>query len=464
MATVSIFDDPIEFAEKFLKIYDKKQNKVPLIYNKVQKNYLAHRSQRDLILKARQFGISTCIEADFYRQAVTRRSVIAILAHDDKTTGILRRMSNRFHENMPKEFKPTRKYANDTLVTYPDFDSEIFIATAGNENSGRGGAYSHIHGSEVAFWKDAESLVTGIMQGGDPYIVLESTPNGAQGYFYELCMDAIDKKNDWNLLFYEWWYDGQYRQKLLKGEKEDIKTSLTDEEKELIKLHKLDFEQIKWRRSKIRELKGKFLQEYPEDPKTCFLLSGQGYFGDLTGCFEIDENHEYNPDFKYYAGLDFGQVNDYTVFSIICRNTKRQVALIRLNRMGWGEMRKRIALECNRFKVRTIWAEKNSMGSTNIEELRKEFYELDAKTKVREFNTSNSSKHEIMTELHEALHEDGLKLLNDKNQMREFQAFVSKQTPNGQWQLKADGSEHDDCVIATALSWQASIKSGVGFG
>jgi hypothetical protein len=460
----SIFDDSIEFASNFLWIYDKEQRKIPLVYNKVQKHYLNHRTKRDLVLKARQFGISTAIEAEFYRIAVTQRASIAILAHDDDTTQKLRRMSNRFHENMPESFRPNRKYANDRLTTYTDFDSEIMIATAGNTASGRGGTYSHVHGSEVAFWKDAKSLIAGIMQGGKPYIVLESTPNGAQGYFYELCMDALDKKNDWNLLFYEWWFDGQYKEKLNRGEAEEIRDNLTNEEKYLVKDKGLSLQQIKWRRLKIRELKHLFLQEYPEHPKTCFLLSGTGYFGDLTDCFSSDNYTDYNPDFKYYAGLDFGQVNDYTVLSVVCRNTKQQVALIRLNKLGWGEMRRQIVEVCKKYNVRMIWAEKNSMGSTNIEELRKEFTIQNQRTKVKEFITSNNSKHEIMTELHEALHEDGLKLLAHEDQMREFQAFVSKQTPTGIWQLAASGNEHDDCVIATALSWQASIKSGIGFG
>jgi len=31
----------------------------------------------------------------------------------------------------------------------------------------------------VAFWKDAEKIVAGAMQGGNPMVILESTLNGA---------------------------------------------------------------------------------------------------------------------------------------------------------------------------------------------------------------------------------------------------------------------------------------------
>lgn len=463
MDITAVFDDTEQFSETFLYIFDKKQNKIKLKLNSVQRHYLQNKKQHNLILKARQFGMSTVITADLFRIATTQRASVGVLAHDDDSTQLLRRMANRFYENMPKDFRPTRKYANDRLTSYPDFDSEIFIASAGSLNKGRGGTFSHLHGSEVAFWPDAEKLVSGIMQAGDPFIVLESTPNGAQGYFYNLVMESLDGNSDWNLMFYEWWYDGQYQ---LSLDKDEIITPV-DDEIGLIEKQHLTLEQIKWRRKKQKQLKGVFLQEYPEDPKTCFLLSGIGYFGNIDHCF-IDLNHNYNPDYKYYAGLDFGQTVDYTVLSVICKNTKQQVALLRLNKLPWSEMRRQIVLLCKKFNVKMLWAEKNSMGTTNIEELRKEFYEQDQKTRIKEFLTTNNSKHEIMTELHEALHEDGLTLLDIKtpewSHKREFQAFISKQTSMGIWQLQAAEGEHDDCVIAAALSWQASIKSGSGFG
>lgn len=466
---MSIFDDTIEFSETFLYIFNKDQIRQKLIMNDVQKHFLRNKTGNDLILKARQFGVSTAIQADYFRIATTRRAVIATIAHDDNTTQKLRRMSERFYQNLPKVVKaPVRKYANSVLTVYSDYDSEYEIYTAGNTEGGRGGSYSHIHGSEVAFWKNAEKIMSGLMQGGKPKIALESTPNGAQGYFYNLVMEALDGNPDWGFFFYPWWYDGQYCEPLDLEEKETFESTLTDDEIALRITHKLSLEQIKWRRKKQRQLKGLFVQEYPEDARTCFLLSGIGYFGYVDNYFNADLSHEYNPDFKYYAGLDFGQANDYTVLSIICKNTKQQVALLRLNKLPWSDMRAQVVNLCKKFNVKMLWAEQNSMGSTNIEELKKEFYSKGQNTRIRPFLTTNLSKHGIMTELHEGLHEDGLRLLDIHNeqwsQKREFQAFVSKQTPTGIWQLAAAEGEHDDCVIATALSWQASLKSGVGFG
>lgn len=295
-----IANSPDTFARLFLKILDKEKNLIPFRWNKAQAHFQAHRTGRDLILKARQLGFSTLVQGEMFRKTVTSTQTTITLAHDAETTQKLRRMADRFYDNCKfGDIQPIRKYANATLATYPEFDSTSTIATAGNTETGRGDTYTMMHGSEVAFWKDAEKIIAGAMQGGSPEVVLESTPNGAQGFFYERCMEALSGDSVWTLHFYPWWWDVDYR---LDGDA----ITPTDEEQRLIQLHGLDHAQIRWRRDKIRELRDLFKQEYPEDPTTCFLTSGNSYFGDLSNVFIAPMNPEYNPSHEYIAGLDFG--------------------------------------------------------------------------------------------------------------------------------------------------------------
>src|SRR5574341_710068 len=216
--TPAIFFNDAAFAEEFLVILDKRKRKVKLRFKPLQLDLLSKLTGRDLVLKARQVGISTCIQARLYRLAATSAVATATLSHEDKSTQKFRRMTDRFWQNMPEAFRPARKYANSALTTYPDFDSEAEIYTAGNTATGRSGTYTHVHGSEAAFWPDAEALVAGIMQGGNPEIVLESTPNGAQGYFYNRCMEALDGSIEWTLHFYPWWWEPEYTLPLADGE------------------------------------------------------------------------------------------------------------------------------------------------------------------------------------------------------------------------------------------------------
>jgi hypothetical protein len=95
-------------------------------------------------------------------------------------------------------------------------------------------------------------------------------------------MEALEaqekgKRSEWYLHFYPWWWEPAYAIPLQRGEH----LKLTDEEKALVEKHKLSLAQINWRRFKQETFKKnptKFYQEYPEDPRTCFLASGRSRF------------------------------------------------------------------------------------------------------------------------------------------------------------------------------------------
>lgn len=449
----------VDFREH-LYILDKRERVVPFVPNRVQAHYLANRTQRNLILKARQQGISTLIQADHFVTAITDTALIATLAHDDQTTQKLRRMAARFYDNLPANIKPPRGLDNATTTTYPLTQSEVTIVTAGSKNAGRGGTYGRVHGSEVAFWKDAESVMAGIMQGvPDRGIIdLESTPNGAQGLFYEKCMAALEGRGDWALWFYEWWWANEYQLPLEDGESLDY----TDIERQLIKAHGLTAEQIKWRRKKIDELGHLFLQEYPEDPRSCFLRSGLGYMGDIEHAFTAPVDATPQAGHEYVAGLDFGQQNDYTVCSVIDKATLQQVALLRVRQLAWSEMRRQVRQLCKAWNVRILKPETNSMGTTNIEALRDEFSADGLSTAIVPFTTTNATKTAIMAALRESLHSSrGVRLLPISEQKHEMSGLQAKQTITGVWQIAAPDGEHDDIAIANALALDAIIGGGV---
>lgn len=478
---------PEIWTAKNLRVLDKSKRLVPFMWNKAQLDFHYKRTGRDLLLKARQLGFSTYVQGEIFRRVCKSTRTTITLAHDADTTQKLRLMADRFWENYQVEGKRIeRKFANAAMTTYPKNNSVVSVATAGALHAGRGDTYTDFHGSEVAFWPDAEKIVTGAMQGGNPDAILESTPNGAQGYFYELCMEAIRGHSIWKLHFYPWWWDNEYRISPEEVGEKFTHQSYDDEEKELIKKHNLTFEQIIWRRFKKAELKGMFIQEYPEDPITCFLTSGNSYFGNTSQCFNAEMNPKYNPDFTYAAGLDWGQSNDYTAMPILCRETKSQVDLTHVNKLEWKEIRKRIGStlltkwshmicanshlhigiwdavnnkiydkcpKCGakiiKKKTPKLGAEKNSIGSVNIEAL------MDMGIKVFPFEMNNESKAYIMSELYEALHTYGWQLQDHPVQRHEINTFVSTQLPSGIWRLAAEGDGHDDTVIGLGIAYYA---------
>jgi hypothetical protein len=435
-----------------LKVINKDGELVSYVPNRAQRDFLAKRTGRDLILKARQLGFSTAIQADNFIDAETRTSLQATLAHDIPTTQKLRRMAKNFYNNLPANLRLTRGYDNAMTTTYKESSSEVTIATAGSLNMGRGGTYTKVHGSEVAYWKDAEAIMKGLMQGvaKGGQIALESTPNGAQGWFYDRCMEALDGKGSWTLHFYAWWWDDEYRLDLELGET----ITYTEDEQRLVADHKLTPEQIKWRRGKQQELKGDFIQEYPEDPVTCFLTSGNGYFSNITKVKDIFRAARLpapRPRHRHVAGLDYGQTNDYTALSIIDTDYLEEVCLWRDNNLPPKEIRRRIIRLLVQWNVRVVVVEKNSIGRDLIAELIDDLADAKLDVKVVPFWTDPKRKRKIITGLHYSLDEEGLQLQSDAEGRQEIYNFISRQTSNGGWQYEAE-SGHDDTVIARALA------------
>jgi hypothetical protein len=453
-------NDPRLFAGRLLRIKDDKKRIVPFRLNPAQVDYLRHRTRRDIILKARQLGFSTLIQAELYRIATTRPATTMTITDEHKNTAKMRAIADTFHNNMPEEFRAARGRDGATITTYPEMGSEAMSATAGNVKTGRAGTYTQFHGSEVAFWPDAESVIGGALQGGNPDAVLESTPNGAQGYFYNLCMDALDGDDTWRLHFYPWWWKPEYATPLDQGEE----ITLSDDEGLLVEWHGLTNEQIKWRRHKQKEVGAMFAQEYPEDARSCFLLSGQGYFGPLDGVFSAPQGATPQEGHRYFAGIDWGQMNDWTVLSIVDQTTMQQVAIYRWRGLPWREMRRQIAIQIKRWRIALIAVEYNSIGSVNFEELQREIANEITDTNIGNlfaFNMSANSKQGVLSGLHIALNEDGWRFLPDQDQMREFRAFQSKQTARNNWTYSAPSGQHDDTVIAGALAINAALRGSI---
>lgn len=232
---------------------------------------------RVLILKGRQQGSSTYTEARFYWKVTHRRGVNAyILTHQDDATTNLFGMAKIYHDNCPALVKPMTGTANAKELAFPLLASGYKVATAGSKGAGRSNTIHYFHGSEVAYWPNAEAHVAGAMQAisdaQGTEVILESTSAGPEGLFYEMCREAQDGQGEFELIFVPWWWSKEYRKRCPDG------FVLSDEELEYKQLHGLDDEQIYWRRIKIIELRGihNFRREYPATAEEAFRASAVG--------------------------------------------------------------------------------------------------------------------------------------------------------------------------------------------
>lgn len=446
--------------DKHLYIVDKQDTLIPYVPNRLQRDLESKLTGRDLVLKFRQGGVSTHFVAKFFKKAISQRARIAIMAHDNPTTQKLRRMAYTFWRNLPSDMRPQRGLDNATTTTYLNTQSEITIATAGSKHVGLGGTYGGgVHGSEVAYWIDPESTMSAIMQGVPLLapIYLESTPHGAQGWWYERCMEALRGEGIWKLHFYEWWWDDDYQLPLDEHEK----LIYSDEEKRLIALHNLSPQQIKWRRYKKAELHEAFDESYPEDVITCFRVSGGGVFTLNPHNLSPHTVIAYQEGYFYVAGLDWGQDNDYTALSIMrvkVGENVQEVYLNRWRRQSWASIRAEIIKKLQEYHVEKLLPERNSIGSVNIEDLVDELDKAKMQTAIQAFYTDQRSKDGLVKAMQNGLSEYGLCLLAIDYATNELRTYLTKQSANGLYSYEAPSGGHDDTNMARMLAYYGASQ------
>lgn len=316
-AIVVIKDDFYIYAERNLSIKDKETSElIPLteenlkhaqkiLVDSVMHDLAIGRPVRYIILKARQLGLSTIIEAIcFWWTATHKRQNSVIIAHESDASGNLYEMFRLYYENCHPMFQPRRKYnskkelvfdVDDTIKEEylaegkepPGLRSQIktLVAKAGK---GRSSTINFFHGSEVAFWEKGADVKASALQAipmrKNTFAFLESTANGVGGYFYDEWQFAKKGESAFRPLFFAWHEDPEYELDVPEGGivgYDDEETILLEDFKTLGYPEHLWGRKIMWRREKKKEFRAKpeeFYQEYPKDDMEAFLSSGRPRF------------------------------------------------------------------------------------------------------------------------------------------------------------------------------------------
>lgn len=151
----------------------------------------------------------------------------------------------------------------------------------------------------------------------------------------------------------------------------------------------------------------------------------------------------------YGIGADWARAagGDYTVFSVLDANTKRQVELIRMAGAPFDQQVAQLEALSKQYGNADIMAEYNSMGGPLVEQMQMRGLP------VTGFVTTSASKHEIITALELALDRKEIGILPDPVQLQELSAFERIERA-GLPAYSAPEGMHDDTVIALALGWR----------
>jgi len=264
-------------ATQLLKVRTRDGRTARLRANAAQREFERRRGRRNIVLKARQMGLTTWAAARFFLRTITQPGTLTVqVAHTQESAEEIFRIVHRFLDYLPPRLRegPLRtSRLNVRQIVFPEIDSQYRVVSAGDRNAGRGLTVQNLHCSELARWPgDPADILAGLRASLAPgaEMILESTPDGVGGCFHEEWQKAAET----GLVrhFFPWWMEARYRAEAVKAE------ILTAEERELMSRHGLDLEQIGFRRRVRANFRGLARQEYAEDDASCFRASGDSVF------------------------------------------------------------------------------------------------------------------------------------------------------------------------------------------
>jgi hypothetical protein len=261
----------IRAAKTLLKVRDRKGRLRPLVANRAQRAFEATRGRANIVLKARQMGVTTWVAGRFFLKTISACGVLTVqVAQTREAAEAIFEIVRRFWMHLPEEMKegPLRlSRSNAGQMVFGELESEYRVVSASDENAGRGLTMQNLHCSEVARWPgDARATLAGLRAalapGGE--MVMESTPMGAYGAFHEEWASGAGLVRH----FLPWWWEKAYVAEPV--------FDWTPEERAL----GLTAEQIGFRRGLEASYRGLRSQEFAEDAETCFRATGEC-------CFEV---------------------------------------------------------------------------------------------------------------------------------------------------------------------------------
>ncbi|NYF78569.1 terminase [Granulicella arctica] len=459
----------IRHARRLLRVRDREGQLAPLDANEAQKNFELARGQKNIVLKARQMGMTTWISGRFFLRTITQRGVLTVqVAQTREAAEAIFRIVQRFWEYLPEEYRQgplRRSRKNMGQMVFPELDSEFRIVTAGDKNAGRGMTIQNLHCSEVSRWPgDARETLAGLRAALSPTgeMVLESTPNGAMGCFYDEWTQA--EVSGLKRHFFPWWLESAYVSAPA--------TEFNDEELELMRRHNLSACQIGYRRTLEADYRNLHAQEFAEDPERCFRATGEC-------CFEIEAIEQRMqelgepvsrnprntlltwmppvPDRQYLVAVDTaggGAEGDFSVAQVIDLATGIQCAELqqRLRPIPFTQEAAKLARQYNNAM---IVVERNNHGTGILALLiRMENYTNLYEQNGNEGWLTNAASKPAAIALLGALLVQSPGMFLSKRLLAECRTFVTR--ANGS--TGAIAGAHDDCVMAMAIAQQVRTE------
>ena len=325
-------------------------------------------------------------------------------------------ITNAAHEIIIKQNKA------DLTIEFVNGSTIQFLSTD-NYNTIRGFSFNYMVVDEAAFVKEEavnEAVMPTLSALGKKCLII-STPK-SKNWFYTHYLKGIDEGGDY-ISF-----------RGISTDNPHISQTFIEEQ----------------RKSLPYEI---FRQEYMAE----FSEATNDVFTNLETVCNLNGWNEPRNGEKYFAGLDFGLTNDFSVCTIIS-GTGRVAHIERINGTSYTEIAKRFIANLKRYRITAGYAEVNGPGLPVFELIKQEVRALQS------FNTTNESKSQgIRTLIYDI--QEGILELPSKDFFphlyNELNAYSYKINATGTISFSAPNGYHDDTVMSLMLANEARTKSVV---
>ncbi|TCL70549.1 terminase [Rhizobium sp. BK251] len=315
-------------------IVDKDGHRTRFAMNWAQESLFDEMHYMNAILKARQLGFTTFLQLFMLDACVFNKDIRAgTIAHTLGDAQVIFRDKVKYpYDNLPDALKNAVSVLNSNA-------SELMLSNNSSIRVGtslRSGTLQYLHISEYGkicakYPEKAREIRTGALntvQAGQ-LVFVESTAEGQEGHFFDICSMAQVKKRqraelsslDFKFHFYPWWKCPEYRL--------EPRTVVIDETwaKYFAKLDELgialDPEQKAWYVKKAETQLGDMKREYPSTPEEAFEAAVEGaYYAEQMAKVDAEERiglFPHVPGYPVHTISDIGMddVNSVVLFQVL---------------------------------------------------------------------------------------------------------------------------------------------------
>jgi hypothetical protein len=193
---------------------------------------------------------------------------------------------------------------------------------------------------------------------------------------------------------------------------------------------------------------------YKQEYKAEFTEAGNDVFKGINDVCILNGFEEPSRGKRYYAGIDLGLSNDYSVLSIL-DESGRMVYIERINGTSYEDIAKVFTYHLKRYNITDGYCEVNGPGTPVFEVLHNQV------RKLRPFTTTSQTKTEGIRTLIYDIQTQEL-MLPSKDIFpalySELSVYTYKLGANGQLSFTHPNGQHDDCVMSLMLANEARKK------